>query len=430
MAEGREKGSTMTLLSIRRRGTALRSGVGLATLALVLGACASAPEPAAPTGPASSTSFAVPPPTTEGPASAPGDTTSSTAGEPEFSVASHGAGAVASLPGAAGMLGSGCTPGSESLPGGIWFGWIETVANDTVTFDLACLAPGPPLTATNANPLVRTIRLDDAVRLTDSSGELLSGWSEAMNPVWVFVNDGRVTEVAMVRTPVTVISDAGEWVVATIEFPVRCGCCGEMPNGPASPSDPWPSTGLPVDGVYPVSVTHDPTTGMLSFVIKRFVSCDDRSDLCLPDYLEGDLAVEPGDEIVRSVPLDAALTVRIKGITIGREGEIPGIEGSGALLGELLADMQEAWDTWVAPSLDGGGQIAGELMERGAADPAFPYGTSEAYGEGLGPLAYRGPHGVLFVEWLSSSTLFSGHTLLEVVGGRPVLYIDAGQIAG
>jgi len=42
-----------------------------------------------------------------------------------------------------GAHGSGCvTPGFDELPDGVWFGFVETVGGDMMTFDLACFFTG------------------------------------------------------------------------------------------------------------------------------------------------------------------------------------------------------------------------------------------------------------------------------------------------
>ncbi|RMH86193.1 MAG: hypothetical protein D6683_00900, partial [Actinomyces sp.] len=38
--------------------------------------------------------------------------------------------------------GSGCTPGTDTLPDGEWFGYVTDTAPDAVTFDLACWFTG------------------------------------------------------------------------------------------------------------------------------------------------------------------------------------------------------------------------------------------------------------------------------------------------
>lgn len=43
-----------------------------------------------------------------------------------------------SLPGSDGAAGSGCAPGSDSLPDGAWFGFVVDRTADGVEFDLAC----------------------------------------------------------------------------------------------------------------------------------------------------------------------------------------------------------------------------------------------------------------------------------------------------
>ena len=39
-------------------------------------------------------------------------------------------------------VGSGCSPGTDLLPDGVWFGWVTDFGTDQVDFDLACLWPG------------------------------------------------------------------------------------------------------------------------------------------------------------------------------------------------------------------------------------------------------------------------------------------------
>ena len=47
------------------------------------------------------------------------------------------------LPGSGGRLGSGCSPGSDVLPDGIWGGWIVEREEHSLTFDLACVGEDP-----------------------------------------------------------------------------------------------------------------------------------------------------------------------------------------------------------------------------------------------------------------------------------------------
>ncbi len=118
---------------------------------------------------------------------------------------------VASLPGAGGNYGSGCSPGSNTLPDGIWFGSIATADNSKIEFDLMCFGPGPegPGDVTNSNPKLRTVSVDPAAivfRVVDGPGWQAvpySAWLTILpSPFcsggcvyWLYVNDGVVTEV-------------------------------------------------------------------------------------------------------------------------------------------------------------------------------------------------------------------------------------------
>ncbi|MEX0914053.1 MAG: hypothetical protein WDZ57_03785, partial [Demequina sp.] len=128
-----------------------------------------------------------------------------------------------------GTAGSGCTPGLEpTLPDGLWRGFVVDGHKDSVEFDLICSwhftsarfkerdaerdDEGPPAiyVTANDNPQTRDLPLDPDVRvwphpLPDEPWRieefyvqrLQGGWDE----VWVFVNDGRVTEIAQVYYP-------------------------------------------------------------------------------------------------------------------------------------------------------------------------------------------------------------------------------------
>jgi len=128
-----------------------------------------------------------------------------------------------------GTAGSGCTPGLEPpLPDGLWRGFVVDGDKQSLEFDLICSwhytstqfkdrddshddeeAPALYLTA-NDNPQTRDLPLDPDVQVwpTPLPAEplrieefyvqrLQGGWDE----VWVFVNDGVVTEIAQVYYP-------------------------------------------------------------------------------------------------------------------------------------------------------------------------------------------------------------------------------------
>ena len=119
---------------------------------------------------------------------------------------------VASLPGAGDHYGSGCSPGSDTLPDGVWFGRVTTAKESKVAFDLMCFGPGPegPGDITNDNPKVRTVQVDSAAivyRVPDDG----VGWQAVRYSTWLtipassfctdgcmhwlYVNNGVVTEI-------------------------------------------------------------------------------------------------------------------------------------------------------------------------------------------------------------------------------------------
>jgi hypothetical protein len=174
----------------------------------------------------------------------------------------------------------------------------------------------------------------------------------------------------------------------------------------------------------------------LVLIISRFVPCAEHPEVCYPDPLEGDLGIG-SDSIVRRARLDGDLTVRIEGVEPDPNDGASiagGIEGSGTAFALLMDEMNAAWDTEVMTLIDAGwdhGSIVDELVDRGKDDPSYPYGPSSAQTFIDGPLVYRGPLGAQLVFFLEEPILLRGwSTQLEVVGGDPVLYIWAGQIAG
>ncbi len=346
-----------------------------------------------------------------------------------FSSARLGASVIPPLDDRSDMLGSGCAPGPGVLPDGAWFGWIDSISDETLQFDLACLAPG--VIATNTNPTLRTVPIDAGftIMLPNGATAMLETWTHE-HPVWLFVNGGQATEAAEVT--VTIVLGSG-WTVAEVALPVGGGCCGENYHGPASPPGPY-SADLP-DGVYAVWIeSHAPH--QLTLSVMPFVTCEDDPDLCNPDALAGDVGVDPDQRMIRTVALDTTTEVRMRGITPpeGDANTVTGIAGTGAELDALLIDLQAEWDTWVMPSVEGSTVASGieqQLLEFGSTDLAFPFGSFDGYGADAGPLAYRGPLGINLVTWLGPEPpLLSWSTQLEIRDGTVVLIIDAGQIAG
>jgi hypothetical protein len=135
------------------------------------------------------------------------------------------------LPGSGGALGSGCTPGAGALPDGAWYGYARDWDADGIDFDLACFYTGaaadaqaaaradeePPNDFYLVNDDITTRRLavdgtvaayrlampDDVVGLEQATYAELIGGPGVPNivicpgewcSIWVFINDGRVTE--------------------------------------------------------------------------------------------------------------------------------------------------------------------------------------------------------------------------------------------
>ena len=91
------------------------------------------PSTVAPTTPSTTTTA---PTATTTTATVPG---TSTTADVSYSIATHGLHPSPPLPGSGGWFGSGCSPGSDTLPDGIWWGYVTDLSPSSVTFDLACL---------------------------------------------------------------------------------------------------------------------------------------------------------------------------------------------------------------------------------------------------------------------------------------------------
>lgn len=136
-----------------------------------------------------------------------------------YSFAVHGL-YPAPLPDSGGLLGSGCSPGSDTLPDGIWAGWIPARLAGRVDFDLACLLPTPEEPRiSNQSTRLRTIPIAEnaVVYAIKNDGHIgtavpyqtwqiapVNRWCEAVmiapffragRPVWVYVNGGAATEI-------------------------------------------------------------------------------------------------------------------------------------------------------------------------------------------------------------------------------------------
>ena len=130
------------------------------------------------------------------------------------------------LAGAGIYFGSGCSPGTGTLPDGIWFGDITSVSGGSFEFDLMCFAPRPEGESeeygigeiTNSNPTLRTVAVGAGapVYVVDMSMNWVqqpySAWHvdtgavsgcplEWCSAVWLYVNGGEATEIMVIWTP-------------------------------------------------------------------------------------------------------------------------------------------------------------------------------------------------------------------------------------
>jgi hypothetical protein len=260
-----------------------------------------------------------------------------------------------------------------------------------------------------------------------------------------------------------------DWATTEIVWGVTPGCCDQPTTGPASPEGPIPTDGWPADGFYDVTVTRgSDAPGVLQLAIRRWVPCFELPERCTPGYPDDGIVADPDTEIARPVLMtDADLTVVIRPIQRVVEGRYPdppvGITGSGSALYELLSGWCEgslppgstincgvdhAFVDWIWDPFQVGSSvmsISSVLVDHGA-DPSFPLGPFDDGSSDVPcstdrpcPLAYRGPlgsHLVIHPGSAESTDGFPGYELygwwtsLEVRAGRPILYIDAGQIAG
>jgi len=168
----------------------------------------------------------------------------------------------------------------------------------------------------------------------------------------------------------------------------------------------------------------------------KFVPCSERSEICDPEYFEGDLALDWDDPLFRTVPLDDNLTVQLMGIHVDPSIDpdvVLAVEGPGSAFAQLLDDNATAFNTWIQPEIDAGADyedIRDLLIAEAAADPGFPYSVSKCCDAEWSPTVYRGPLGVELVEWLYEPNNFLGPSQLEIKNGKPILIMDGGRIAG
>lgn len=328
-----------------------------------------------------------------------------------------------------GSLGSGCAPGSDVLPDGIWFGWVEDSGPGHVEFDLACLWPGrvePAVSNDTAKVREVATSADTLVYLDYANPVSFSAWGGEIaaaenapglpdgRPFWIFVNSGVVTEMAQ-------YPDAINWMLRTSAWPAMGpGCCEEGTVAPPSPTGPWPEEGWPADGFYSVveEISHDE----IEVTMRKWLSCSDYPDRCAPWWTGGEVTTDPdAPTLQRSIPFDRDLTVAILPIMSDTA-----IVGDGYALRVLLDDLNAAIEASFFPA------VSWDEITQLSKDPTFPFGGP--YGHGLAggdEFGYRGPGGVHLTPYTySDQTHLPGWTALEIRGGRPILYIHAGIIAG
>jgi hypothetical protein len=109
----------------------------------------------------------------------------------------------------AGGGGSGCSPGPGPLPDGVWFGFVDSVTDTTLDFDLACFQscdPGSGVSIGNQNPSIRTVPVNDDAQVITEAAEgpdwkdSYENWTRIEEVglhtmVWIYVSDGDVTHI-------------------------------------------------------------------------------------------------------------------------------------------------------------------------------------------------------------------------------------------
>jgi hypothetical protein len=130
-----------------------------------------------------------------------------------------------SLPGSRGAYGSGCTPGTSTLPDGVWFGFTADASPTQISFDLACYRPYPEAEGgadfTNSNPRLRNIKVaTDALAyqvvgyaglewvampyrafLEAPNDDILCFVEYPCDAAWLYINGGVVTEYVQLFFP-------------------------------------------------------------------------------------------------------------------------------------------------------------------------------------------------------------------------------------
>ncbi|MEA1902624.1 MAG: hypothetical protein U9N56_03770 [Actinomycetota bacterium] len=361
----------------------------------------------------------------------PATTTSTTLppGEPLFTVDRYGHDITAVLT-SSGALGSGCAPGTDALPDGLWFGWVSNWNADSIEFDLACLWPGrEEAAASNDAAKLRTVPVSADAPLYTLTGNPVpySEWDgeqapfdnapglPGTPPVWVFVNNGAATELLEHPVPVN-------WAMSATAWPgLIPGCCDAGEVAPASPDDPWPADGWPADGFYNVYV-EGRSRSNIDITMHKWLSCADHPDMCPEWWTDENVTTDfDAEPLERMITFERDLTVVILPIA----SDMP-IVGNGIVLRELMDDVDLAIETWIRnPDT----AVSWDEMRELAADPSFPFGLPNELSMEQLPIGFRGP-GDAHLTYFDDPAYLLGWTAMEIREGKPILYIHAGMIAG
>ncbi len=197
-------------------------------LAVTLAACSSGPTPTVTeTGPSPS----LPPVVTAAPTLSSTPIFTPTPAPAETAAAAHVwvFGDEWDFTGADGAQGSGCSPGSATLPDGVWFGLAHSWSTSNISLDLACWYSGATAESVaaargdevnndyylvNDGATLRSVPVDGDVPskkagwedgvftlsavMTDPGGSLPT---DHPYPVWIYVNGGVATAVAVQYVP-------------------------------------------------------------------------------------------------------------------------------------------------------------------------------------------------------------------------------------
>lgn len=229
------------------------------------------------------------------------------------------------------------------------------------------------------------------------------------------------------------------WRPSTRTRPVTPACCSINDNGPVSPPLPPEEGPFPHDGAYAVTVTRDEgQTDALLFEIRRWLPCSKHPEQCSPDSRPGDVYADPDHAVTRTIALDQNLTVVLLPIPHTLDGTRKALEGNGTALAMLLRRIDAAAGC-VIPAFEAG--IDPEIAWAEVDDVVSPFShlpTDEFDAAWAGSvIAYRGPeksHLVLelrrLFDYFEPPWMYGEWFVLEITDGHPILYIEAGQIAG